>query len=99
MMTGSQNVKFDFKSIGGVKSAWPTDRRLNRVFAPRRSTRGHVSITQDVSLTLQILETVLDYITDADDAGELSVAQHRHVAHAMARHQVHHATDTLVRGH
>src|SRR5262249_11322580 len=55
---------------------------------PGRSTRGHVGIAQDVGLTLQILQTVLDYITDADDTGELAVAQHRHVAHAMARHQL-----------
>src|SRR5215831_20390693 len=66
---------------------------------PGRSTRGHVGIAQDVGLTLQILQTVLDYITDADDTGELAVAQHRHVPHAMAGHQLHHATDTLVRGH
>src|SRR5262245_51304293 len=66
---------------------------------PGRSTRGQVRITQDVCLTLQILQTVLDYITDADDTGELAVAQHRHVAHAMTCHQLHHATDTLVRGH
>ena len=35
--------------------------------------RGHVGIAQDVGLTLQILQTVLDYITDADDTGELAV--------------------------
>jgi hypothetical protein len=37
--------------------------------------RGHVGIAQDVGLTLQILQTVLDYITDADDADEVVVAQ------------------------
>jgi len=58
-----------------------------------------VGITQDVGLRLQIFQAVLDYITDADDTGELAVAQHGHVAHAMARHKVHHATDTLVRGY
>jgi hypothetical protein len=56
---------------------------------PGRSTRGHVGITQDVGLTLQILQTMLDHITDADDTGELAVAQHKHVAHAMARHSRH----------
>src|SRR6516225_3712018 len=66
---------------------------------PGRSTRGHVCITQDVGLRLQIFQTVLDYITDADDTGELAIAQHRHVPHAMARHQLHHATDTLIGGH
>jgi hypothetical protein len=34
--------------------------------------RGHVSITQDVGLRLQIFQTVLDHITDADDTGELA---------------------------
>jgi len=38
-----------------------------------RSPRPHVGIAQDVGLTLQILQTVLDYITDADDTGELAV--------------------------
>jgi hypothetical protein len=60
--------------------------------------RGHVSITQDVGLRLQIFQTVLDHITDADDTGQLAVAQHGHVAHAMTRHKLHHATDTLVLG-
>ena len=35
---------------------------------PEPSTRGVVDITQDVRLKLQILQTVLDYITDTDDA-------------------------------
>src|SRR6516165_9264675 len=42
---------------------------------------------------------VLDYVTDADDTGDLAVAQHRHVSYAVARHQLHHVTDTLVRRH
>jgi hypothetical protein len=28
-----------------------------------------------------------DYVADADDAGELTIAQHRHMTHAMTRHQ------------
>jgi putative tryptophan/tyrosine transport system substrate-binding protein len=35
-----------------------------------------VGITQDVGLRLQIFQTVLDHITNADDTGELAVAQH-----------------------
>jgi hypothetical protein len=31
------------------------------------STRGVVDITQDVRLKLQILQSMLDYIADADD--------------------------------
>src|SRR5258707_9057182 len=42
---------------------------------------------------------MLDYIADADDTNKVAVAQNGHVAHAMVRHQVHHAIDTLVRGH
>src|SRR5437660_787781 len=42
---------------------------------------------------------MLDDIADADDPGQLAVAQHRHVAHAMVRHQVHRAIDGVVRGH
>ena len=33
------------------------------------STRGVVDITQDVRLKLQILQSMLDYIADADDTG------------------------------
>jgi hypothetical protein len=36
---------------------------------PEPSTRGVVGITQDVRLKLQILQSMLDYIADADDAG------------------------------
>jgi len=50
--------------------------------------RGHIGIAQDVGLRLQILQTVLDYVTDADDTGDLAVAQHRHVSYAVARHQL-----------
>src|SRR6478736_653543 len=42
---------------------------------------------------------MLDYIADTDDTGQLATTQYQHVAHAMVRHQVHHAIDTLVRGH
>ena len=36
------------------------------------------------------LPATLDHVADADDTGELAVAQNRYVAHAVARHQVHH---------
>src|SRR6516164_9088829 len=62
------------------------------------STRSDVSIAQHVGLELQIIQTMPDYIADADDAGEFAVAQHRHMAHPMACHQVHYAVNTLVRG-
>jgi hypothetical protein len=40
---------------------------LTLAFSPERSTCGVVNITQDVRLKLQILQSVLDYIADADD--------------------------------
>ena len=57
-----------------------------------------VGIPQDVSFKLQVIQTTPDYITNADDTGELTIAQYRHVAHAMMRHEFHHPTDTLLRG-
>src|SRR5262249_36466027 len=59
-------------------------------------TRSNVGIAQDVGFEFQIVQAVSDHVADADDTGELTVAQHRHMAHAMPRHQVHHAIDTLV---
>ena len=41
---------------------------------PGRSTRGVVDITQDVGLKLQILQSILDDIANADDTGQLAVA-------------------------
>jgi len=38
------------------------------------STRGVVDITQDVRLKLEILQSMLDDIADADDTGKLAVA-------------------------
>ena len=61
--------------------------------------RGDVSITQDVSLKLQIVQTVLYYISDADDTGEIAIAQHQHMAHAMMRHEFHHPIHALLRGY
>jgi len=55
---------------------------------PEPSTRGVVDITQDVRLKLQILQSMLDHIADADDTDKVAVAQNRHVAHAMAGHQL-----------
>src|SRR5262249_4654946 len=70
--------QFERATAGGGRSMLAARRRHRWRHTPRRSPRGHVGITQDVSLTLQILQAVLDYITDADDTGELTVAKHRH---------------------
>jgi len=45
-----------------------------RLRTPQASVRGDVGITQHVSLKLQVAQTVLDYITDADETGELAIA-------------------------
>lgn len=37
--------------------------------APEPSTRCIVNVTQDVRLELQILQSMLDYIADADNTG------------------------------
>jgi hypothetical protein len=93
-------VLLGFKATTQLIAAFKIEQRGHAyVINARALTRGDVRITQDVSLNLQILQTVLDYITDADDSGELAIAQHRHVAHAMARHELHHVIDTLVGGH
>jgi hypothetical protein len=42
--------------------------------SPEPSTRGIVGIAQDVRLKLQILQSMLDYIADADDSDQLAVA-------------------------
>ena len=58
------------------------------------------SIQQELTSTAmhyQILQSMLVYIADADDTGQLAVAHYRHVALASSS-QVHHAIDTLVRG-
>ena len=48
--------------------------RANRLVHPQASVRGDVGITHHVSLKLQVAQTVLDYITDADETGELAIA-------------------------
>jgi hypothetical protein len=39
---------------------------------PEASTRGVVGVAQDVRLELQIFQTMLDYIADADDTGAIA---------------------------
>src|SRR5215831_2598406 len=72
----------EIAQVLSLRKFFPSARQINaRSFNawPCRHRAGRWSHTPD-------LQTVLDYITDADDTGEVAVAQHRHVAHAVARH-------------
>ena len=61
-------------------------------------TCSNVGIAQDVGLEFQIVQTMFDHVADANYTGELAVMDHRHVAHAVAGHQVHHVRDSFGRG-
>ena len=53
------------------------------------SVASNVDIAENARFELQIIQPVLNHVTYADNASQLAVAKHRHVAHAMAGHQVH----------
>ena len=57
-----------------VKFSPGSGHAITPICIPQASTRRDVSITQHVSLKLQVVQTVLDYITDLDDTGELAIA-------------------------
>ena len=55
----------------GRRSTWNKIGKHGHVYetTPKPSTRGIVDITQDVRLKPQLLQSILDYIADADDTG------------------------------
>ena len=53
------------------------------------SVASNVDIAEDVRFKFQIIQAVLNHVAYADNANQLAVAKHRHVAHAMAGHQAH----------
>jgi hypothetical protein len=57
-----------------------------------------VDIAKDARFKFQIIQPVLNYVAYAYHASELAVAKHRHVAHAMAGHQVHHMREIISEG-
>jgi hypothetical protein len=63
------------------------------------SLLSDVSVSQDVRLNFQVVQPTLDYVPNANNAGQLAVAQDRHMSHAMARHQLHHVIEIIVRCH
>ena len=53
----------------GARSNWNKIGKHGRAYetTPEPSTRGVIDITKDVRLKLQFLQSMLDYIADADD--------------------------------
>jgi hypothetical protein len=62
------------------------------------SARRHVCVPQDIRFGFQIFQPVLDDISDADDADQISVSGHGQMPDAMVRHQSHGALQGIVRG-
>ena len=50
---------------------------------------SNVDIAEDARFKFKIIQTMFNHVAYADNASQLAVAKHRHVAHAMASHQVH----------
>jgi hypothetical protein len=50
---------------------------------------SNVNIAENARFKFQIIQPVLNHVTYADNASQLAVAKHGHVAHAMAGHQAH----------
>ncbi len=44
---------------------------------------SNVDIAEDVRFKFQIIQAVLNHVAYADNANQLAVAKHRHVAHAF----------------
>ena len=58
-----------FTTVRAAPTKSVADARRRRAFSPDPSTCGVVNITQDARLKLQILQSMLDDIPDADDTG------------------------------
>src|SRR5579871_4157551 len=59
--------------------------------------RRDVYVPQHVRFRFKVVKPLLDHVTDADDAGEPSIFDHRQLANAMTRHQAHGALYAVVR--
>src|SRR5215472_17627031 len=59
---------------------------------------SNVDIAKDARFKFQIIYPVFNHVADADNASQLAVAKHRHVAHAMAGHQAHQAGEIIPEG-
>src|SRR3712207_9081204 len=61
------------------------------------SAASQVGVAQDLRLQLQLVESVLDDIADADDPDQAPVGQHRQVALARVGHGGHHGDQRIDR--
>ena len=69
-ITKCANIRGKLKRLGGP-SNWNKIGKHGHAYetTPEPSTRGVVDITQDACLKLQLLQSILDDIADADDTG------------------------------
>src|ERR1017187_2701080 len=49
----------------------------------------NVQITQYIALKFEVVDTVFDDVSDADDTGKLAVPKYHQMTRAMMRHQSH----------
>ena len=49
------------------------------------SVASNVDIAENARFKFQIIQPVLNHVTYADNANQLAVAKHRHVAHAISQ--------------
>jgi hypothetical protein len=84
--------------ISAVAAASDPLRTRRSDFAVTQKTAAHyrltlvasnVDIAENARFKFQIIQPVLNHVTYADNASQLAVAKHRHVAHAVAGHQAH----------
>ena len=59
---------------------------------------SHVDISENARSKFQIIQPVLNHVAYADHASQLAVVKHRHVAYAMASHQVHQVGEIIPEG-
>src|SRR6516164_710025 len=62
------------------------------------SVANNVDIAQDARFKFQIIQPVFNHVAYADNASQLAVAKHRHVAHAMMGHQAHQVGEIIAKG-
>ena len=62
------------------------------------SMAGYVRISEHVRFKFQIIQPVLDHVAYADKPSQFAVAKYRHVAHAMAGHQMHQMGEIIPEG-
>ena len=59
--------------------------------------RSNVDIAKDVRFKFKIIQPVFNHVAYADNASQLAVAKHRHVAHAGG-HQAHYVGEIIPKG-